>query len=281
MSNTLQAIMNIAQIQTHKMISYHSEHNRMNSMGETLEAYIKDAFANCISETDKQKKMVMHKKIFSWLGNQNNPPDAMIRGGDAIEVKKIENENADLALNSSYPKHTLRADNPMINKKCRTCEDWVEKDIIYCIGYVDKDDTKILKSLWLVYGSIYAADPDIYERMKLKIIKGIKEIPDIELSNTKEIARVNRVDPLGITNLRIRGMWTRQNPNKVFDYLFQDKHCNFKLIAVIPTDKYWSFDEQDIKDIENTPHISISDNQVHDPNNPANLISVKLITFTI
>lgn len=63
--------------------------------------------------------------MFSYIGNQNNPPDSMLRNGDAIEVKKIESKKAALALNSSYPKAKLYADSPMINKECRECEKWL------------------------------------------------------------------------------------------------------------------------------------------------------------
>ena len=48
----------------------------------------------------------------------------MIKGGDAIEVKKTESANTSLALNSSYPKSHLTSANPMITNECRTCEEW-------------------------------------------------------------------------------------------------------------------------------------------------------------
>lgn len=92
----------------------------------------------------------------------------------------------------------------MITNECRRCERWEEKDIIYTIGHTDK---KEIKSLWFVYGSIYAAKQETYERFKNLISEGINTIPDVRFSETKELGRVNQVDPLGITNLRIRGMW--------------------------------------------------------------------------
>lgn len=42
--------------------------------------------------------------MLSHQGNKNHPPNFIIRGGDAIEVKKIESKNRNIALNSSFPK---------------------------------------------------------------------------------------------------------------------------------------------------------------------------------
>ena len=115
------------------------------------------------TETTAEKNKIFSQN-FSYIGNQNNPPDLIIRNGDAIEIKKIENLNSAIALNSSYPKAKLHADSPMITKSCRECEDWREKDILYVIGVVAKEN--ILKSLWFVYGDCYAAEKEIYEKIK-------------------------------------------------------------------------------------------------------------------
>ena len=57
-------------------------------MGEALEEYVKDIFAGTVNETDENIRNQKLSEIFSYLGNQNNPPDSMLRGGDAIEVRK-------------------------------------------------------------------------------------------------------------------------------------------------------------------------------------------------
>ena len=93
---------------------FYKSKNRANNMGDALEEYIKDLFANTINETDEQNRLDKISKTFSYLGNQNNPPDSILYLGDAIEVKKIESKNASLALNSSYPKHKLYADSKLI-----------------------------------------------------------------------------------------------------------------------------------------------------------------------
>ena len=61
---------------------------------------------------------------------------------------------------------------------------------------------------------------------------------NVVFSETKELGRVNQVDPLGITNLRIRGMWQIENPRKVFKYLHEPTGKEFELVCIIPKEKY-------------------------------------------
>lgn len=130
----------------------------------------------------------------------------------------------------------------MITNYCRNCEDWQEKDIIYAIGIVKNQK---LKLLWLIYGDCYAADRELYKRIRNKINSGINEIPDVEFSETTELGRVNKVDPLGITSLRIRGMWGIQNPIYVYDYLFENTDINsYQVIAIMKEEKYLSFSSE-------------------------------------
>jgi hypothetical protein len=103
MTNILEAIVNIANNPVVAIRNHYTGRNRANNVGEALEMYVKDAFANTIQEQDEQVKNTRYNQVFSWLGNQNHPPDIMIRQGDAIEVKKTQSVNSDLALNSSYP----------------------------------------------------------------------------------------------------------------------------------------------------------------------------------
>lgn len=277
MTNILEAIVNIANNPVVAIRNHYTGRNRANNVGEALEMFVKDAFANTIQEQDEQVKNTRFSQVFSWLGNQNHPPDIMIREGDAIEVKKTQSANSDLALNSSYPKSNIQSISNMITQECRTCESWTEKDLIYCVGHTTDDS---IKSLWMVYGNIYAAKHETYQVIKQKITDGINEIPNVELAETNELGRVNRVDPLGITNLRIRGMWQIQNPRRVFNYLHATGDT-FELVAVIPTTKYNSFPTDSKNRIENlgNPNLSISDVQVKDPNNPANLMDGKLIVY--
>lgn len=280
MTNILEAIVNIANNPILEIRNHYSGRNRANNVGEALETFVKDAFANIIHATDEQERMTRYNEVFSWLGNQNHPPDIMIRKGDAIEVKKTQSVNSDLALNSSYPKSNIQSNSTMITQECRTCEEWTEKDLIYCVGHTDDES---VNSLWMVYGNIYAAKHETYQVIKQKITNGINEIPNVELAETNELGRVNRVDPLGITNLRIRGMWQIQNPRRVFNYLHIQTDNKFELVAIIPTSKYNSFPNDSKNRIEKlgNQNLTINDVKVKDPNNPANLLDAKLIVFKV
>ena len=280
MTNILEAIYNIVSFPENKLKSIYSGRNRANSMGEALENYIKDAFADTFDSDDEQNRLKTYNKEFSWLGSQNNPPDIMIKGGDAIEVKKTQSANSSLALNSSYPKTDLRHTSPMITSECRDCEEWTVKDLIYCVGHTS--DTNI-KSLWMVYGSTYAAKHETYQRIKTTISDGIKTIPDVVFADTKELGRVNQVDPLGITNLRIRGMWQIENPRKVFNYLHEPTDKDFELVCIIPSEKYNSFPNESKSKLEGITEkgFSIEDKQIKKPNNPAKLMDCKLIKLCV
>lgn len=282
MTNILKAIKRIVDNPLPDLVSYYKGKNRINSVGNALECFIKDIFADTIIETDEQRKLERYNQVFAYTGNQNNPPDIILKNGDAIEVKKIESLKASIALNSSYPKAKLYSNSPLITSHCRSCEDWQEKDIIYAIG-VPED--KVIKLLWLIYGDCYAADREIYERVTSKIVSGIMEIPDVEFSETRELGRVNKVDPLGITYLRIRGMWGIKNPLAVYDYLnFQpDSGTKTKVIVIMQESKYMNFPAQDREEIENISNINfnIKNVKIKSPNNPSKLISAKIIEYKI
>lgn len=279
-TNLLKAIKNIVNNPVTNLASFYRSTNRMNNMGESLELYIKDIFCGSLDVQDITEKTQIFSNYFSYIGNQNNPPDIMIKNGDAIEVKKIESANSGLALNSSYPKDKLYSDSSMITTACREAENWREKDILYTVGVV-KENT--LKSLWFVYGDCYAANKETYERVRNKISNGLRELPDVEFSETNEIGRVNKVDPLGITYLRIRGMWGIDNPNKVFSYISPSIQSELTVNALLLRSKYDSFPQEDknfLEGILNT-NFSISDVQIKSPNNPARLLDAKLISFHV
>lgn len=282
MSNILQAIANIVDHPIPDILNYYKSisNNRINQVGDALEAFIKDAFANTISEVNFANKSDIYSETFSWVGNSNNIPDLILKNGDAVEVKKIDSLNSQLALNSSYPKSKLLSEDPMIASDCRTCEEWIEKDIIYAIGVFKN---KKLHLLWMIYGDCYAAKADYYQRIKDKISIGVHEIQDVEFSETKELGRVNKVDPLGITYLRIRGMWGIDNPIKVYDYLplGYKSDSEIQIISIISETKYLSLSKESRIMIESIskPQFKIQDSKILSPNNPAKKINVKIISY--
>lgn len=276
--NVIDAICEIVNTKQYNIKAYAVANNRANAEGDALEDYIKDVFAGTVNDGDSVERDEKLSECFSYLGNTSNPPDMMIRGGDAIEVKKIKKVTSGIALNSSYPKSKLYADSRMISKACRESEKWNEKDMLYAVGVVNRGN---LKSLMFIYGYDYCADKEVYERVYSAIKKGVKSIEGVEFGETKELGRVNRVDPLGITYLRMRGMWHIENPFRLFGKYCLKDDADFKLIAIINKDKYNSFDNKaQLEDlVERTPKMSILDTKIKNPNNPAQLREAKVIVY--
>ena len=280
MANIINAIIQLTNSKFELKV-YSEGHNRANNMGKALEEYIKDIFAGTVNETNENIRNQKLSKTFSYLGNQNNPPDSMLRGGDAIEVKKIESNDSSLAFNSSYPKAKLFVDNPMISDYCKICEYWTVKDMLYAVGVVNNNN---IKSLAFVYGDDYCAEKFTYERIKTVIKNGVESIRGVEFTQTKELGRINRVDPLGITYFRVRGMWGIENPFNVFSYIYRrDYSKKFNFMAIINNEKYYSFENYiELENICNVVSgLKIKDVKIKNPNNPAQLKNAKLITFTV
>ncbi|NBU48038.1 MAG: NgoPII family restriction endonuclease, partial [Flavobacteriales bacterium] len=268
MTNILEAIVNIANLPILEVNELTFGNNRATNVGDGLEVFVKDAFSDNLTTVDNAEKIVKYSQVFSYEGSQTRPPDLMILGGDSIEVKKTETISSELQLNSSHPKSKLFSTSHLINNHCRNCEVWTEKDIIYAIGHVPKN-SKTLSSLWLIYGSIYAADEDVYTGLKSTITESLENTPEIDFSETKELGRVNFVDPLKITNMRIRGMWLLQPPVKVYDYVYQySNNLKFQLVAIIPIKKYNSFPIESRNKIEglDDENLNIEDIKVKNPN---------------
>ena len=278
MRNIIDAIITLVKQNETALTNNQIGNNRANIAGYALEDYVKNLFADTFECSEIERKR-QWQQVFSYFGNDSNPPDLMLRDGDAIEVKKIQSDNAALALNSSYPKHTLLKTNPMITNECREAEEWTEKDMIYAVGVVKNNK---LKHLCMVYGRNYCASNICYDRIRQHIKSGIENIDDVEFAQTNELGRINLVDPLGITYLRVRGMWHIKNPWKVFDYIYErDMNANFNFMCLIDFVKWNQLNNRDNflefqKDYHN---LKISDVKIKNPNYPSSLDEAKLIQY--
>lgn len=257
LNNIITAICNLVENPKIKLIRKGDSTNRANSMGDALEEYIKDVFAGTVDYEEGQARAVALSSTFSYLGNKTNPPDSMLKGGDAgdaIEVKKIENQTAALALNSSYPKCKLYADSQMISKACHKCEQWTVRDMIYAVGVVKGD---YLKSLAFVYGEDYCADESFYHQII--------------------------TDPLNIASTDIsQKNWSIKNPFVVFNDIYSiDNENAFNFFAIINNDKYYSFENNSKLDelAKNCNTLRIKDVKIKNPNNPQLKRNAKLITY--
>lgn len=283
MTNLLIAIANIVKNPITDVIKQSKNSNRVNAAGDALEFYIKDVFCDSLKENNALKKNGIYDNYFSYLGAQNSPPDIIVKNGDAIEVKKLESIRGGIALNSSYPKNKLYNDDSRISNACKNCEAsrWTKKDIIYAIGIIPKNTNK-LRMLWFVYGTCYAAERTVYKRIFNPISLRINETPDIHFEVTNELAKVNKVDPLGITDFRVRGMWHIKNPIKVFeDFVSVDKNKDFMVNTFLLEKKYLSFPKKDRQKLENlqNKNFFIRDVKIKSPDNPAKLLKAKFICY--
>lgn len=268
-SNILQALHRLSLNPISDINAIYAGNNRINNVGVGLEHYIQDLFADTIHEN---KKSIRHSKIndtFSYLGNQNNPPDLIIKSGDALEIKKIQSKSPKISLNSSYPKNKLYKTDPRITVHCKNCEDWDEKDIIYCIGQIANRNVQFI---WFVYGNCYAAEASVYQSVSDAISKGISVLPNLESSTTKELGRVNNIDPLGITDLRVRGLWHIEHPIIVFDYVYEQLNNPQRFVCLMTKDKYHSFSKLDRNTLKTNKLIQIMSVDIRNPNNPAKMI---------
>ena len=278
MTNILEAINNISKLENFGIEQVNTGNNREINMGEGLESFVKNVFANTFELADKKEKIKIYSECFSYEGSKRTPPDLMIKNGDALEIKKTESLTTDLQLNSSHPKAKLFLNSTLINNHCKGCEEWEEKDFFYIIGHVPK--TNFLSSLWFIHGEVYAADESVYLNLKNSVSELLQNSNDINFSTTNEIGRINAVDPLKVTNLRVRGMWLLQQPYKVFDYVHEyEKDLQFQSITILTVEKYNSYPEESRLKIEQNESIIIKGIKVRNPNNPVSLLDAKLIVF--
>jgi len=283
MSNLIKAFVNIASNNNYELEikKVTNGSNRANNMGEGLEMFVKNAFSGNFAVTDAKQWYRNFWDTFSFKGAKGKIPDMVLKNSDAIEVKKTEVLGS-LQLNSSHPKAKLYS-NQNITEECRDCEEepWVEKDIIYTMGHIPQKSKK-LKSLWFVYGTCYAAKKEVYQEVVREVKSSLEASENIEINTDgKELGKVEGLDALNITYLRIRGMWVIKHPSKVYEYLYKQEDELFSMVAIIPLEKYNLFPLEDRSAVESIKNIEIKTVDIPDPNNEAAPITIKLLIFKV
>ncbi len=273
-TNILKAIYNLKKYSNNNFEEIYRGKNRANVMGEALEYYVKDLFCDSLREKTVEEKDKAYSKYFSYIGNQNNPPDFIISKGDVVEVEKVEGIGV-IALNSLYPKSKLHSESDMITQACKDCEQWKIKDIIYSIGTVSNSS---LKLLWMIYGDCFVADRDVYEGIRSKISRGINKLSDIQ----SPYVEPSIIDPLGITGFLLNSKCTIGNPMKIFDYAVSvNQNAKFSVKTIMLEEKYLSFPKEDRLKIENivNKNFTVKNIKIKSPNNPAKLMRAKLLNL--
>lgn len=218
--------------------------NRMNRMGDNFEIFVKNSF---LAQPDDARASSTLSSVFSYLGSSTRPPDAIVRKSDVLEIKKVGSLAGQLQFNSSYPKQKITCDDEMISTECRNAEDWTERDVVYYIGVIPpKFDfpTDIL----IVGGDCFAASKSCYQETFLQVQSALTDKFGPRLSTSKELGRINRVDPLSKTSLRIRGMWLVDNP---IQWLAKTRlSSDFQITMVLSCKKYNQYNEQSKNTLE-------------------------------
>jgi len=252
--------------------------NIVQANGIPFEDYVMNLFSDNLFETNKKRYRTKIDETYSCLHANNYSPDFIIKEGDAIEVKKTEKYANEYQFNSSYPKNKLFPDSPKLIPGALKNEQWTEKDMLYVFGVVPQG--KRISLMSFVYGSEFAADRRHYEDLENKIKDSVASY---DSSPTNELGRLNGIDPLKMTSLRIRGMWLVKNPLKqIEEYWNSDSSHSFDFVCLMDCDKYHN-DPQKIY-LENlmitNPNLHIQEISISDPDT---LISKKsmLITYFV
>ncbi len=198
MSHVLSAIRNIISGQHYALNDLAVGNNRVNRQGEAFEVFVRRAFANDFVASTEIELVARTEHIFSYASSGSNPPDLMIRGGDAIEIKKFESAVSTIQLNSSYPKAFLESNYSLLTNACRTCEpNWIIKDLIYVMAVVKSSR---IQEIWFVDGACYAANREVYESVFTRVKTSVHAGDGLEVRDS-ELGRIINVDPLSRTKL--------------------------------------------------------------------------------
>lgn len=283
-SNILKAIVNISESQDLDLDNYKKieANNRIQKQGEGLEIFIKDSFCGVPEgPTPEQTRIENYLRVFSDLGHANNPPDAMIRGGDAMEIKKHEGFSiSSLSLNSSPPRTILTDEDRNIAMETSNCEPkpW-KRDYLYIIG---NQKSKELRRVTLCYGNCFVACDndyrDFFDKIKKTITDG--DIQGAKFHDSKEFGRISEIDPLDFTRLRIRSMFELDNPNEIFkDQIDWKDNEDLMISAIMKKEKFISFPEQDRESLESN-NFEIKEFKGKNPDNPEEEIDLVLVRYS-
>lgn len=198
--------------------------NRIVNVGDAMELFVKDLYANTLHIKDIDTKNLCFEDIFSYVSKQSSPPDLIVRGHEAVEIKKQDlTTYSDLPLNSSYPRDYIYSDSKMLTVECRNCEEeWDKKPLVYVVGNIDKKK-RFLNSVWFSMGNCFCADRQVYENIKKVIEDTILSNNSLSFKETNELGRVSNIDALNYSSLRIRGMWNLKHPGKIFGDFVHNK----------------------------------------------------------
>ena len=256
------------------------------SKGKPFEFFAKNFYAGSLGALSNSVDAAW-TNTFSWPGSANNPPDFMVHGGDAVEVKQLEGISS-IQLNSSPPKQYLSSDDPRITKDCRNCEQWNQKDFMYFIGKTTKE---FVEAVWLVQGRCMFEPNQKYSNLVDQTKAALHSLGEsnefqsgIMVANQPngDLANVKSVDHAD-SMLRVRGMWIVQHPSKIFDEFFvKPKKNHFVFNFLVTQEKFNTYSKQSIEELSNCgdANLTIVKRQIPDPSNLSAPLKVVHISWS-
>lgn len=223
-TNVLVALKNILDRNSSMLTPIFRSNGVPNAAGDSLEFFVKDMFCTGASQYQHEhEKERVYNRYLSWNGDSTHFPDFIVRGGVGVEPKKLNNRaRGTLALNSSYPKDYIYPSSQNIPSESLLNDEifWTQKEVVYVVGNLNNQTNKLI-SLWMAYGNTFIADKDVYLDLITEIRNSISET-NATLQESKELARAIGIDPLGYSNLRVRGMYELKHPAQVFEQYIND-----------------------------------------------------------
>ncbi|MCJ0916139.1 NgoPII family restriction endonuclease [Mammaliicoccus sciuri] len=216
-TNVLIALKNILDRNSSLLTPIFRSNGTVNAAGDSLEYFVKDMFCTGASQYQyEHEKQKVYEKYLTWQGDSKHFPDFIVRDGVGVEPKKVnDNSGSTLSLNSSYPKDYIYPDSQNLPKESLIKEsNWQKKEVIYVVGNLNTKNNKLI-SIWMVYGNTFIPNRDVYHELINEIRESISKT-NATLKKSKELARAIGVDPLGNSNLRVRGMYELRHPSNVF-----------------------------------------------------------------
>jgi hypothetical protein len=281
--NILTAIKNISDFKTNNMREYFKDYStsQIKTVRQQLEYYVKDAISGSFKSVSNKKPKDRYNGVFSYIGNKNKPPDMIIQDSDAVVIKTIKTYKGSFTINNSPPKDRVMWNDPWIIKNCRMIDggQWNSKDLFYVIGWTEK---RRMKYLIFIQGRCFIPEEKFYTKKINDLKESIHnylESQGLETSRAISLGKVNKIDPLGITSLRIKGVWRIKNPLKIFSDIvnYDARAQEFTSIGLMLKNKFNSFPKKDVDAIVNDNQIEIKDAKIKNPNNPQRKIDAKLI----
>ncbi len=280
-SNILIAVKNISDLKNNNLSNYFESYStKIETTRQQIGYYIKDAISRTSKSSKEKKLKIRYKETLSYIGNKNSPPDFIIKNGDAFIIKKNQTVKSGLILGNSPPKDSLNWNDPWILKNCRKVDggQWNKKDIFYVTCMVEKDK---IKYLYFIQGQCFIADKEVYKKKMQglkKTIENYLKSEGMEKPLTSGLGKIDKLDPLGVTTLRIRDVWRIQNPIKIFSDLYEyDRNQKFTMVVIMLKNKFNSFPKKDVEKIVSDKLIEVKNEKIKNPNDPTEMIDVKLI----